>query len=254
MALTKELMTRLAPRLKAGDTVASFGYPDLIAPIADIEALLGDKMRGLVYRKDSEHICNRHRLEQRPIPDAEVFFSLMGCKLTVFDIVAERGCERILDLNYPLPVGRPLQFDIVLDIGTIEHCFNIGQAALNMASMVKHGGFIFHENPYNMGNHGFYGINPTWYSDFYAQPGFRLRVLEMVVKNDPAEGSYVGGLHGTRRFVYLKSESNMIAVAERTEILPIRFPVQTKYKKALAAHAAPDAEVAGGFLKEVAHG
>lgn len=253
MALTKELLVRIAPHLKDGYKVASFGYPDIISPLWYVESLLGEKFRDLSYRQDSDDICGRHRIEQRKIPDAESFFSLMGCALTVFDIVSERGCENILDLNEPLPLGKPLQFDIVLDIGTLEHVFHIGQAALNMASMVKYGGFIFHENPYNMGNHGFYGMNPTWYADFYRQPGFKLLVLEMVVKNDPAEGSYVGGLHGTRRFEYIKSESNMIAVAQRTALVPIRWPQQTKYKKSIATQVAPDAEVAGE-IREVVNG
>jgi hypothetical protein len=45
----------------------------------------------------------------------------------------------------------------------------------------------------------------------------------------------------------------MIAIAERTEILPIQFPVQGKYKSMIsAAVAAPAAGVPGEQLKEIA--
>lgn len=253
MALSSALLVRLMERLKPGAGIASFGYPDIISPLKEVELILGAKFYGLKYREDSQAICARHGLEDRRVPDAASFFALLGCALDVYDIVAERGCEKILDLNDPLPVGKPLQYDFILDVGTMEHCMNIGQAAKNMASMLKVGGFILHENPYNMGNHGFYNINPTWYADFYSQQGFKLRALEMVVRNDPANGTYIGGVHGTKRFTYLKSEANVVAVAERTEMLAIRWPHQSKYKKTIAAHAAP-AAVDSGEIMEVANG
>ncbi len=44
------------------------------------------------------------------------------------DLVASRGGERILDLNGPLEADLVGGFDVVLDAGTMEHCFNVGQA------------------------------------------------------------------------------------------------------------------------------
>ena len=78
----------------------------------------------------------------------------IGIELDVYDITTERGFEIKTDLNFPLILEK--SYDIVIDIGTLEHCFNIGQALMNMASLVGEKGFILHENPYNWGNHGFY--------------------------------------------------------------------------------------------------
>lgn len=80
MALSISQTAALAKILKPGMSIASLGYPDLIALIENMY------MSGLEYRDDSEAICKRHGLKNRPIPDAHSFFELQGCKLDVYDI------------------------------------------------------------------------------------------------------------------------------------------------------------------------
>lgn len=224
MALTALITEMLGPALKPGNRVASMGYPDMIAPIPVFERILGEKFADLEYRPDSEKICRWHGLEQHKIPDAHSFFRLMGAKLDVYDIVEARGGEILCDLNHPMR-EREI-YDFVLDVGTIEHCFNIGQAALNMAGMLKQGGTIYHSNPHNAGNHGFYGISPTWYSDFYGQPGFRLLFCKLMAKrtDTPVDAPPVG------RF-FAQAEADIFAGAVRDEVLPIGFPMQAKYRR-----------------------
>ena len=209
--------------VKPGMRVASFGYPDIIAPMEQIEKILKEEISELSYRADSQAICKRHGLADRPIPDADSFFALLGAKLTVYDIVRERGNEIILDLNEPLKLIE--QYDLVLDVGTVEHCFNIAQAMMNMASMVNVGGRIIHENPFNCGNHGFYNLNPTFYCDFYAANGFRVTVCGLVGKDGNA-----GPVAPGRRFKYTDSEANVFVIAERLCEQPFVFPVQAKYQ------------------------
>lgn len=242
MALSTLLMRELCKRLKPGARIASMGYPDIIAPSKEIESILGAKCYSIKYHGDSEAIGKWHGVEQK-IPDAHSFFELQGATLDVYDVVDHRGTEIIADLNKPFTV--PRGYDFVIDVGTMEHCFNIGCAALNMAGILTKGGFILHENPYSMGNHGLYSINPTFYADFYGQRGFRLHECWLVPRgHDP-----IKNVDRTRRFKYEGPEANMIAIAERTEVLPVRFVVQSKYKKMI-----PDAEDAGVQLKEVEHG
>lgn len=244
---------RLREYLRPGMRVASMGYPDLIAPIPAIELMLGERFKDVVYREDSETICQRHFLtERRPIPDAASFFNLLECDLDVFDIVDERGCEILLDLNEPI-LGRAYSvprierysYDIVLDVGTLEHCFNIAQAAFNMASLVCDGGYIIHENPFNWGNHGFYGLNPTWYADFYAANGFEVLTCSFVTRDGRGCDA-----PPTERFVYVKEEVNILTVAKRIAVVPQKYPTQSKYAKLI-----PDAGVPGeANEKEVANG
>jgi hypothetical protein len=216
--------------------VASMGYPDIIAQVP--------AMDGLVYREDSDAICKRHGIPKRPIPDAHSYFGLHGCKLDVYDIVRERGCEIILDLNGRVdPILKAWGYDIVLDVGTLEHCFNIGQAIVNMAGMVKHGGHIIHENPFNWGNHGFYGLQPTFYADFYKANGFEVVELCLATR----DGLKAPAPHG-ERFRFTEAEVNAFCVARRVAMQSFTWPVQHKYAKSIPAAGVP------GELKEVANG
>jgi hypothetical protein len=71
-----------------------------------------------------------------------------------------------VDLNYP--EDWPEKYDVVIDGGTAEHCFNVGQVFANILSAVRpDGGIVVHVNPLNMMNHGFWNISPTAYADFY---------------------------------------------------------------------------------------
>lgn len=245
-------MQELCKRLKPGARIASMGYPDLIAPHKELEAILGAKFYSLKYRDDSAAIEKWHGATQK-VPTAESFFSLMDCTLDVFDVVEHRGGEIIFDLNGTQnDKVRALyaRYDFVIDVGTMEHCFNIGVAACNMAGLLRKGGIILHENPHNWGNHGFYGIQPTFYADFYGQQGFKLLECWLV----PRGREPVKNIERKKRFAYQGPEANMIAIAERTEVLPVQFVVQGKYKNMIpAAVAAPDAGDSGVQLKEKEH-
>ena len=336
MALSVTQTAVLGPILKTGRRVASMGYPDIIAPMELVEKIMGDEFPKLTYRQDSEAICKRHGLAKRDIPDAHSFFKVMGCALDVYDIVKERGCEILCDLNHPIrgqvcysgtyekdhlqqmraaeqqvpteilqgvpreayagnasnacrtiPRGTsevdmsvireclsgtgetctapmrdlwlqgreaprglyeatrgqvampemphvasfPLEYyDIVLDVGTAEHCFNIGQAIVNMADMVRKDGYIIHENPANWGNHGFYNLNPTFYADFYSANGFELTECFLTRRDG-------GGLRVplTGRFKFPPEEVNIFAMAQRKTIQKLVWPTQTKYAVQAAA-------------------
>lgn len=244
MALSLSQTVALQGILKRGMRVAALGYPDIIAPIEDIP--------GLAYRADSEAICKRHGLALRQIPDAQSFFALLGCELDVYDIVQERGCEIICDLNKP-EVEQPfyeyldgahgyVSYDIVLDVGTAEHCFNIGLALINMASLVKMGGYIIHENPANCLNHGFYSLNPTLFADFYAANGFKVIECRLATR----DGRKYEVPH-TRRFKFTAEEVNVFCIAQRIEVKSFVFPVQSKYAKLIPAAGVDRAkEVANG--------
>jgi hypothetical protein len=250
MALSVTLMQELCKRLKPGARIASFGYPDIIAKPEEVEDVLGERIKDLKYRDDSGIISKWHNIDQM-IPDAKSFFGLLGAKIDIYDIAEHRGGEILVDLNERFvdraawPFGTLDGYDFVLDVGTMEHCFNIGQAAKNMAGMLKKGGIILHQNPFSQGNHGFYSINPTWYSDFYGQAGFKLHECWLMPKGKDTIKDIDRGM----RFIYTGPEANCVAIAERTEVLLIGWPVQWKYKKMIAA-----AGLAGEKPREAANG
>jgi hypothetical protein len=158
----------------------SLGYPDLLLTAADL-AVYG--LRDLPIVADSDKIAAWHSWSG-PIFDTVAVLAALGIDLTAIDIKQSRGVENIVDLNLPLhdaAVRCYIQllgaFDIILDPGTLEHCFNIGQAFLNVAAMVAPGGTIIHTNPLSCKNHGFYDLSPTLYADFYGQNGFTIEYL-----------------------------------------------------------------------------
>ena len=92
----------------------------------------------------------------------------------MIDIVSARGNERIVDLNMPLPDNLRLRFDLVIDTGTCEHCFNVAQAFMNSCQALAIGGYLVHAAPINKCNHGFWNFCPGVYPDFLGDNGFEI--------------------------------------------------------------------------------
>jgi hypothetical protein len=209
--------------------VLSLGYPDILASTEQIAALFGaETARALDFRPDSAEIGRWHGLgTDARIPESAHFMALLGYDLEVLDVVEARGGELLLDLNEPVPARLHRRYALIIDPGTLEHCFNIAQAASNLAQMVAPGGCVFHGNPLNMYNHGFYNLNPTWYRDFYAANGFEIE--QMIGVADPARAPKRFDVPPTRRFGGAPENASLYVLARRVADTPIRWPTQSKY-------------------------
>lgn len=207
MALPVHALTKLAPLLKG--EVLSLGYPDLDATAEDVERIFGYKPTR--FTKAHEWHKRKH-----PMPETEELFEHLDARLTVVDFTKDRGIEVVANMNEPHDLG---QFDLVIDPGTLEHCFNIGQAIMNAANAVKLGGHILHISPLNMPNHGFYNLNPTLFHDFYTQNGW---TAEMKLIARPIQVS------PTDRFI-VHSEHLVRCLAQKHDDSPLKMPIQTKY-------------------------
>lgn len=227
MALNPLMLETVLDGIEKGHAVCSLGYPDIIYPTHLLRERLGAGTLALKYREDSAAICKRHGIDHQDVPDAESLFECFGATLDVFDVVQERGCETIVDLNFPIPEQAVGQFDWVLDVGTLEHCFNAPQALINMAALTKVGGRVLHENPFNWGNHGFWGMNPTLFHDFYTDNGFEVESCYLLPRN--STDVYEAPL--TKRFQYVKDEANLFTIVRRVEVKEFAFPTQTKYRR-----------------------
>lgn len=220
MALPLQALKMLAPYLR-GANVLSLGYPDILVPADHIQALFG-----YTPEKFADDAARKWHQQKFPLPQTEELFERLESTLTVVDFTADRGMEKIADLNEPHDLGK---FDLVIDPGTLEHCFNIGQAFLNAANAVKVGGRIFHLSPLNMMNHGFFNLNPTLFHDFYEQNGWE---AEISLVPQP-----VGSMDPTARFA-VNAEYLVRCLAQRRTEAAIIFPIQSKYLNKLAARKA----------------
>ena len=217
--------------------MVSVGYPDIICQIEHLTKLFGEQsIRDLNFREDSDMVIRWHAMN-KIIPgvyESYEFFEKIGIELTVLDIAKIRGGEVIADLNAPVNVELEGKFDIVLDPGTMEHCFNIGQAMVNFLSMAKIGGYIYHSNPLFMFNHGFYNLNPTFYNDFYVDNGHSISALFGVkAYTDDTRPHYEAKFHlphTDRKILHNVDDSGIHVVAQKKSDKYPKWPVQTKYK------------------------
>lgn len=206
-------------------------YPDLLMPKAALVQAVGEELlAGIPSRADAGAIWEYHGLKgvSDPMYDSIALMRAMGVEPTVIDVARLRGDERIVDLNQPLPEDLRHRFDLVVDTGTCEHCFNVAQAFVNSCDALAVGGVLVHAAPLTRINHGFWSFNPTIYPDFFEDNGFTLKVLAGVTGN-VAQGMRTFPIDPFARSA-VPPEAGLYVIAERTEIRPLRWPVQRKYR------------------------
>lgn len=202
----------------------SAGYPDLLIKWEEIpDPILGGH---LLPRHDSEQIAKHHGFAG-PIFDAVKVFAHMGLELEVIDRAVLRGGERVVDLNQAGGTYQEAQYlgeyDLVIDPGTSEHCFNIPQALVNLAGAVKVGGVISQALPMSMFNHGYWNINPVALLDFYEANGFQIE--KMVIRHPSGVFEPPPADRGRRMKGVPEGAVNIIT-ARRLEKKPFTWPQQ----------------------------
>ena len=215
MALPLYALEIIAPHLE-GASVLCLGYPDILATPQELKAKFGVDVTSFTGHGGAHGI-------NRPLAETMEFFRRMGATLDCVDIEVHRGTERIVDLNAPCYLGK---YDLVLDPGTIEHCFNIGQAILNAAEAVKVGGRIYHSPPMSLYNHGFWNICPTAMWDFYKQNGWEIERIEARKGN---RAGAIDAAAATGRGPKLEPDVALVCVAKRTNATAMQWPTQSKY-------------------------
>jgi SAM-dependent methyltransferase len=224
------MLTHIRPDLPERTRLLSVGYPDILADDAALaEAIGSERAATLPVHPDAVGIARWHGLDGRltRIVDSTAFFDALAIDCTMIDIHASRGGERIVDLNGVLPEDLVAHFDLVLDPGTLEHCFNIGAAIANVARAVAVGGYACHFSPMSMFNHGFYNLNPTFFHDFYTQNGFEIALLKGCV-GDPLSAKTFE-IPATARFAAPPPDASLVVVAKRMRAGEPEWPMQSKY-------------------------
>jgi hypothetical protein len=142
-----------------------------------------------------------------------------------------------LDLNGPISLSR--QFHVVINNGTAEHVFNIGQLLRTIHEVTLPGGMMIHESPFTGWiDHGFYSLQPTLFFDLAAANGYL--ILGMLIQD--MTGFAITQLP-TRESVYELAQSGQIA--DNTMLMtvlvkgnveaPFQIPMQGYYGSKLSA-------------------
>ncbi|HWA48049.1 MAG TPA: hypothetical protein VG742_07235 [Dongiaceae bacterium] len=225
------MLQQMRKHLPAEVNVCCLGYPDVLISEEQARKILGPEVADrLSYRPDSAQILAWHHLQSSldRVIDAQSLFAAMGMRFTAVDLVASRGTERIVDLNEPVADDLVGAFDIVLDAGTMEHCFNVGQAIRNILNMAKVGGFVLHLNPMAMINHGFFNFSPTFYHDFYVQNGHEMSFrTHGIAVNGIQVHAYP--LHHMKRHPVEHPNAMITCVARKAHDRAPAWPMQSKY-------------------------
>ena len=81
-----------------------------------------------------------------------------------------------LDLNYPHKLNK--QFDIIINIGTAEHIFNIYQVFKSIHEWTLPGGTMIHNLPMTGEiDHGFYNFHPTFFYDLSLANRYKISLV-----------------------------------------------------------------------------
>ncbi len=225
MAIEEATFAELVPivrEFRRDVSLLSLGYPDLLVS-QEALSFAGISPDTVRLADDQEAVARWHKWQGK-IYETTSVFGRLGISPTYLDIRASRGVEAILDLNQRVEVTS--RYDIVLDPGTLEHCFNIGLAFSNVLRLTKVGGYVMHVNPCTMVNHGFYNLNPTAYKDFYEQNG--ARIIKLYGLAGPPRERQRAVLDPVARTI-LPSETSLLVIVQKTEECEPAWPTQTKY-------------------------
>lgn len=235
IAIHLELM-RLARQQLLGDSsgavsLLSLGYPDPLIAESGLDLLLTKEQReSLAYVEHPEPILQWHGMGGMlpRLVETDSLFKAMGFDGHYIDLHPSRGCEEAVDLNLPLPTHLRNRFRMVLDLGTTEHCFNIGQCMMNIAASLQQGGVVLHSNPIGFYDHGFFNFTPSFYLDFYQQNGFTLHFFRGLTGTPLHYELFDLGPQWKAQ--PLPAKSIVLAVAQRTQMQEIIWPTQSKYR------------------------
>ena len=116
-------------------------------------------------------------LRQRGEISDLMFFEGIGfTNVHSVDASAYEGADFVHDLNQPgLSDIVDGPYDMVFDIGTMEHIFNVPNVLKNIFDVVKVGGSVIHVSPANnVVDHGYYQFSPMLFHEYYAANQYKI--------------------------------------------------------------------------------
>ena len=174
------LIKKLNSRLDRRPRILFLGYPDILALEKTFSNLdISVDWPGVTKRKDSKEVWRGHGRDHGDYPmcESKALIQAFGADCVILDAIHWGGEDFVVDLNLPLSAEMANQlgvFDLIVDPGTVEHCFNVAQAFINISNLIAPSGFVYHQAAVAFPNHGFWSISPTTFFDFYESRNFVL--------------------------------------------------------------------------------
>lgn len=143
------------------------------------------------------------------------------------------GATYVANLNEAVDLGR--QFDTIVDCGTSEHIFDIGQAFRNAIALCRVGGRIVHALPSNSEcGHGFYQMSPELFFSLYSERnGFaNTRVYVADLMNETAWYRVTAPAGGRRAMANALAATYILCVTEKVAEVAAISVQQSDYVQA----------------------
>ena len=158
-------------------SVLTLGQQSVYLSLAEVKEILESQDISLSLLKDGFDVqskVNKGQAIWDNRTNAQTVLSLLGGEeVFVSDCSAYEDPDFLIDLNYPVNDEYFEKFDVILDIGTLEHVFNIPMLLRNLNFMLKKGGQVIMIAPTsNSIDHGFYSISPTLFFDSFSVNNF----------------------------------------------------------------------------------
>lgn len=154
--------------------------------------------------------------------------------VTAADASPYEGATIIHDFNDPVPSAYHLQFDTLLEFGSLEHVFNLPVALANIMRMLKVGGRLMSLNPANNWlGHGLYQFGPELpFRVYQGENGFRIVSVKLVgIGDQPIELIDTGAAGMRNEIGTTAGPVDIITIAEKiADVEPFaRWPQQGDY-------------------------
>ncbi|HKT36620.1 MAG TPA: class I SAM-dependent methyltransferase [Nitrospira sp.] len=118
----------------------------------------------------SPQLINSQFLSGKDVVNDVHFFKSLGFhEVSSLDGSDFEDATFIHDLNRtPVPDHLKERFDVIYELGTMEHIFHLPNVLSNIHTMLKVGGYVVHGSPCsNAFQHGFYMFSPCFFFDYY---------------------------------------------------------------------------------------
>lgn len=168
--------------------------PDYCNIYDEIFPMFGGKKSMVIYGVHRNVCRNLMPNKYKKFYDFKDYFKQQGFSALTLDLFDKEADLRI-DLNEPLPDKHKYKYDIVMDIGTIEHIFDIKQVMKNSFDMLNIGGiYVLHTVSSGLFRHGLCTINPEAIEDALVLNGFEITYFKLfsisgrTVKEIPKNG------------------------------------------------------------------
>ena len=174
-----KLFASMHTRYRFEGPVCSLGNQDIWASREDLNSCL--EAVGCAYTESASVLRHSSRTfgmntaiaeTARDFIHARTMFEAMGIEGYLDMDKFDSDHPAILhDLNDPVPADLNSRFGLVFDGGTVEHIFDVRQVMGNIVDMLRPGGCVVHLCSFAI-DHGFYGLSPVMFYDYYAANGF----------------------------------------------------------------------------------